>query len=95
MTASSNDPWRFLIRGDVGHADFAPWILRHAARLGVEGRVVSQAPDCIEVAAQGPAELVEALAIGCSLGPQSVLVDAVEHLPDARGQRRDLAFLRD
>lgn len=90
-----NRPWRFLIRGDVGHADFAPWILRHAARLGLEGRVLSQDAATVEVAASGPTELVEALALGCSLGPQSVLVDSVEHLADAEGRLLEPAFLRD
>jgi hypothetical protein len=55
----------FAIRGQVGAASFAPWITRHAARLGL----------C------GPPDLLDAMALGCSLGPQEVWVDQIDRLP--------------
>jgi acylphosphatase len=74
---------RLQILGDVGPADFRTWTLRHARRLGLRCSIVAHGPDCLEVLASGPDELLEALALGCSLGPQSVLVDRVETSPVA------------
>jgi acylphosphatase len=73
---------RLRILGDVGAADFRSWTLRHAARLGLGCAVVAHRADCLEVSATGPGELVEALALGCSLGPRSVMVDRVETAPE-------------
>ena len=72
---------RLRLFGNVGSADFRSWTLRHAGRLGLRCRVVSHGADCLEVLASGPGELIEALALGCSLGPQSVMVDRVETSP--------------
>jgi acylphosphatase len=69
---------RLRILGKVGPADFAAWTLRHARRLGLGCAIVSHRDDCLEVLASGPDALIEALALGCSLGPQSVMVDRVE-----------------
>jgi acylphosphatase len=71
----------FAIRGDVGDAHFVPWINRHAARLGLEGRVLGQSRTCVEVILTGPPELLDAMALGCSLGPREVWVDGIERVP--------------
>jgi acylphosphatase len=71
----------FAIRGLVGAASFAPWITRHAARLGLHGRILRQSPTCVVVVLSGPLDLLDAMALGCSLGPQEVWVDDIERLP--------------
>ena len=70
------------ILGDVGPADFRAWTLRHAGRLGLRCTIISHRADCLEVVASGPDALIEALALGCSLGPRSVMVDRVETSPE-------------
>ena len=69
---------RFWIRGDVGSRIFPQWIARHAARLGLRARLISQEATCVTVVVCGPADLVDAMALGCSLGPQEIWVDEVE-----------------
>ena len=71
---------QFVIVGDVGSSIFPVWIARHAARLGVKSRVLSQAVDRLEMVVTGPADLLDAMALGCSLDPQEVLVDDVHRL---------------
>lgn len=86
MTASDHSlprGTRLRILGNVGPAEFRTWTLRHAARLGLRCTIVSHRDDCLEVTASGPGDLIEALALGCSLGPQSVMVDRVETSPEA------------
>ena len=67
----------FRICGDVGSPVFPDWIARHAARLGVESRLVSQAGDGITLVFSGPPEMLDAMALGCSLGPREVWVDEI------------------
>jgi acylphosphatase len=66
------------IVGNVGAPAFATWITRHAARLGLEGRVLSQADGRVELIVQGPPDLLDAMVLGCSLGPQEVWVDRID-----------------
>jgi acylphosphatase len=77
MTAGQHRQ-RFVILGDVGAPAFPPWIARHAGKLGLRSRVVSQQATRLELLAEGPVDLLDALALGCSLGPQVVLVDRIE-----------------
>ena len=72
---------RFEIIGDVGAPVFAKWIVRHARRLGLNGAVLAQGPGQIDLVATGQADLLDALALGCSLGPQEVWVDRINRLP--------------
>ena len=71
---------RIVILGDVGAADFLPWIARHAGKLGLRSRVLGQTADRVDLLAEGPIDLLDALALGCSLGPRDVLVDRVEQI---------------
>lgn len=80
-TPATEATQRFAIRGQVGAASFAPWITRHAARLGLGGRILGQTSSCIEVILTGPPDLLDAMAVACSLGPQEVWVDEVDRLP--------------
>lgn len=73
---------RFWIRGNVGSAVFPGWIARHAARLGLQGQVISQEDCCVTVVLSGPADLLDAMALGCSLGPQEIWVDDITRMPE-------------
>lgn len=69
------------IYGQVQAADFPDWIARHARKLGLIGVVTSQASGCVTVQATGAQDMLGALALGCSLGPATVLVERVDYCP--------------
>lgn len=77
MTAGTED---FRVIGDVGAAQFPGWIVAHAAKLGLTGRILSQSDECLEMRFSGPPELLDALAVGCSLGPREVWVDRIDRI---------------
>ena len=81
MPAPDEISERFEIIGDVGAPVFATWIVRHARRLGLRGAVLAQRPGQIDLVATGQADLLDALALGCSLGPQEVWVDRITRWP--------------
>ena len=81
MPVPSETSERFEITGDVGAAVFATWIVRHARRLGLRGAVLAQGPGQIDLVATGQADLLDALAMGCSLGPREVWVERITRLP--------------
>jgi acylphosphatase len=68
---------RFLVTGDVAAAHFPGWIRSHAAKLGLTSVVVARTDAGLEVQGSGPQEMIEALGIACSLGPDGVLVDGI------------------
>ena len=68
----------FRILGRVGHPVFAVWIARHAARLGLAASGLAQTEAVVQVALTGPPDLLDAVELGCSLGPQEVWVDRTE-----------------
>jgi hypothetical protein len=74
---SSSVTSRFVITGDVGAAQFPGWIRVHAAKLGLSILDLHLTNRGLGVEVTGPPEMVEALAIACSLGPAGVLVDCV------------------
>lgn len=66
------------ISGDVGAPVFAVWIARHARRLGLRGAILRHGVDRLDLALTGQPELLDAMALGCSLGPREVWVDQIE-----------------
>lgn len=68
---------RFLISGEVNSQNFPHWIDRYTQRLGLRGGVSAVRQGEVEVIASGPLDLLDALELGCSLGPIDVLVDHV------------------
>jgi acylphosphatase len=70
------------LTGDVQSADFPLWIARHAQKLGLTLLSSTFADNYMEVRAQGAEEMLHALALGASLGPESVLVDNVQITTD-------------
>lgn len=69
---------RFGILGRVGARSFGPWILRHAGRLGLGVRLGPQNDQRLTLEVCGPPDLIDALELGCSLGPIEVWVDRIE-----------------
>lgn len=67
-----------VIHGQLAGASFIPWIERHSHRLGLWSRHTHVGPDRIELEVQGPPELIDALEVGCLLGPMEVWVDSID-----------------
>ena len=72
---------KLVIRGALASDEFSDWILHRARRLGLQGRLIKVGDDRIEALVAGPADLVDAMEVGCSLGPISVKVDSIERSP--------------
>lgn len=72
---------RFTISGDIGSPVFVPWVERHARRLGLAASISERSPTRMKVRIEGPAELVDAMEVGCLLGPIEVWVDDIAREP--------------
>ena len=72
---------KMTIFGDVGAALFLPWIKRHAHKLGLKEHISYAGPDRIEMDITGPADLIDAMEMGCSLGPIEVWVETIVRAP--------------
>lgn len=70
-----------IIRGRLASADFPGWIVHRARRLGLRGGIVQVDQHAIETIVAGPLELIDAMEVGCSLGPTSVEVEHIERRP--------------
>ena len=79
----SMDHYRIL--GEVGAVQFPGWIMAHAHKLGLTGGILSQSDQCVEMRFSGPPDLLDALAVGCSLGPQQVWVDRIDRQTVTQG----------
>lgn len=75
MTAAHE---RFTIRGDLGADSFLPWIKGHAVRLGLDGEIRHADARRVDVDLSGPVDMIDAMEMGCLLGPIDVWVDAIE-----------------
>ncbi len=65
---------RFTIEGDVTHAAFPVWIARHASKLGLACGPIEASRHRLEFRAEGAPDMLDALEMGCSLGPIAVQV---------------------
>ena len=83
IAASPTEVFRIL--GNVGAVQFPGWIVTHAAKLGLTGGITSHSDACVEMRYSGPPDLLDALAVGCSLGPQEVWVDRIDRQSVAAG----------
>ncbi|OWV97965.1 acylphosphatase [Rhizobium sp. R693] len=72
---------RITILGDLEAASFIPWIRRHAAKLGLSQAISHTSAHRIELEVAGPAELIDMMEIGCSLGPIDVWVETILRTP--------------
>jgi acylphosphatase len=66
------------ILGDVGAASFVPWIEKHARKLGLNQTISHRDNDRIDLILEGPPELIDAMEMGCSLGPIDVWVETIQ-----------------
>jgi len=64
--------------GNVDAPDFPAWILRHASKLGLCDVQTKLRDGYLSISAFGHEEMLNALALGCSLGPASIDVDRIE-----------------
>ncbi|MBT9384483.1 acylphosphatase [Pseudooceanicola sp. CBS1P-1] len=69
------------MRGRVGAASFPPWIRRHGARLGLECRDLAQQEARVSLLLTGPPALLDAMEMGCSLGPWDIWVEQIDRFP--------------
>jgi hypothetical protein len=68
---------RLTINGTFAQPHFMGWMERHARRLGVRMVLVGSDEGEITLDLAGPSELVDAMELGCLLGPIDVWVDAI------------------
>lgn len=73
---------RLTIRGNLGADSFLPWVARHAARLGLVGEIRHADAERVDIDVRGPVDLIDAMEMGCLLGPIDVWVDAIERSSD-------------
>ncbi len=68
---------RMQVTGDIAAPSFVPWIARHAGRLGLRNCAIARKGPHLSIKATGAPEMLEALALACTLGPAEVMVDDV------------------
>ena len=67
-----------IIRGALGSRDFPDWIVHRARRLGLRGGITRIGEQAIETLVAGSPDLIDAMEVGCSLGPTSVEVERID-----------------
>jgi len=72
---SAQSAVRFSLLGRISSPDFQGWMSKQAAKLGVAFNITELSADRMDLSASGAPEMLEAFALACSLGPESVLVD--------------------
>lgn len=77
----SNQVQRLIISGELGSASFLPWVARHSLRLGLACKPIRTSPAHAEFEVSGQPELIDALEVGCLLGPFDVWVETIERRP--------------
>lgn len=68
---------KLVIRGSFAPEIMVEWIAHRAGRLSINFATEVMCPDRIEVDVSGPEELIDAMALACSLGPASTLIHEV------------------
>jgi acylphosphatase len=69
---------RLTIKGDLDTPKFLPWVERHLRRLGLAGHVAASTAQQVIVDVEGPADLIDAMELGVSLGPIDAWIDSIE-----------------
>jgi acylphosphatase len=82
MTAStSNHLQKLIITGDLAAASFLPWVARHSVRLGLRCEHILISEARVELSVEGQAEMIDALEVGCLLGPIDAWIETIERQP--------------
>ncbi|MBS1183163.1 MAG: acylphosphatase-like protein [Proteobacteria bacterium] len=74
---------RLTIRGRLGADSFLPWVMRHAARLGLAGDIRHADAGRVDIDLRGPVDLIDAMEMGCLLGPIDVWVETIDRTPSS------------
>ena len=74
---------RLTIHGCLGADSFLPWILRHAARLGLDVKICHADAGRVDIDLGGPADLIDAMEMGCLLGPIDAWVETIDRMPNS------------
>ncbi|MEM6890653.1 MAG: acylphosphatase [Pseudomonadota bacterium] len=77
----SNHRQSLVIRGNLASPSFLPWIERHSCRLGLTLRQIQASAATVEIEVEGQRDLIDALEVGCLLGPFDVWVASIERVP--------------
>ncbi|MEM7376012.1 MAG: acylphosphatase [Pseudomonadota bacterium] len=90
---ANRGPSRELIvfSGRLDTADFMQWVHHRACKLGLFGHVRPHG-EAVLADVTGPDELIDAMALCCSLGPVSSWVETVERTPATPHQIGATAF---
>lgn len=78
MTQASNAREQMILHGEFSAGSFVSWIEAYARKLGLTGTIHTSGPDRIELHLEGPPELVDAMEVGCLLGPIDIWVETIE-----------------
>ncbi|GGG86714.1 hypothetical protein GCM10011415_41470 [Salipiger pallidus] len=70
----------FVLEGKLGSADLSPWLLRHAGKLGLAIALRVQTDERLEMTLSGAPDLLDAMEMGCLLGPYDIWVDSVARI---------------
>lgn len=73
---------RMTLTGDLACGTLVPWILHRGRVLNLSGWVERISDTRIDMALKGPADLVDAMEVACSLGPADVIVDRIVRTED-------------
>jgi acylphosphatase len=84
MAKASNALEQMVLCGEFSAGSFVPWIEAYARKLGLTGIIHKAGPDRIELQLEGPPELVDAMEVGCLLGPIDIWVEKIERTADAQ-----------
>ncbi|MEL6682890.1 MAG: acylphosphatase [Pseudomonadota bacterium] len=74
---SPNKSKRLAIRGELQSASFLPWVERHCRRLGLICEIVYADAGEAVFKVDGQTDLIDALEVGCLLGPIDVWVETI------------------
>lgn len=66
-----------IIRGELQPASLHPWVQRYCNRLGLICEMLNADADEAVFRVTGQSELIDALEIGCLLGPIDVWVETI------------------
>lgn len=69
------------IIGDLRQGRVEEWVRHRADKLSLNGRILRHSDREVTVDVSGPEELLDAMAIACSLGPSAALIETVERKP--------------
>ncbi|MEO0386410.1 MAG: acylphosphatase [Pseudomonadota bacterium] len=77
MPSPSHRAHHLIVRGALDSASFLPWVAQHSRRLGLRCQTLSADAREAVFRVEGHPEMIDALEVGCLLGPFDVWIDTV------------------